>query len=170
MKNQTIIKGNKLIAEFMGYSINPNVVKFDDNKSITEQWNNDRGSFVHVPKGSGVEWYKIFHKNKYYQLFTDFTFCKLSESDIEFGITINGKFISINDIQYDKSWDWLMPVVEKIENFNDGCTLCIIEDERCHINTQTNFEVDSVGYTKIEAVYNAIIEFIKWYNQQQFKK
>ena len=72
-------------------------------------------------------------------------------------------------IQYHTSWDWLMPVVEKIENFNDGCTLCIIEDERCHINTQTNFEVDSVGYTKIEAVYNAIIEFIKWYNQQETK-
>ena len=115
MENQTILEGNKLIAEFMGYSINPNVVKFDDNKSITEQWNNDRGSFVRVPKGSGVEWYKIIHKNKYYQLFTDFTFCKLSESDIEFGIRINGKFISINDIHYDKSWDWLMLVVKDIK-------------------------------------------------------
>ena len=69
-------------------------------------------------------------------------------------------------LQYHRSWDWIMPVVEKIENFNHSATLFIIEDERCHIDTQNGFEIDSVGHTKIEAVYNACIEFIKWYNNQ----
>ena len=123
MENLNVIEGNKLIAEFMGWSQQLDVEKrwygawFDQHK-VRKAWSEFQG---HEP------------------------------------------------LLFNESWDWLMPVVEKIENFNDGCTLCIIEDERCHINTQTNFEVDSVGYTKIEAVYNAIIEFIKWHNQQETK-
>lgn len=123
MENLNVIEGNKLIAEFMGWSQQLDVEKrwygawFDQHK-VRKAWSEFQG---HEP------------------------------------------------LLFNESWDWLMPVVENIENFNDGCTLCIIEDERCHINTQTNFEVDSVGYTKIEAVYNAIIEFIKWYNQQETK-
>ena len=127
MENQTILEGNKLIAEFMGG-------KYDKDTNFPIHPND-----IWLPTHGIVN-------------------CATIESG-------NGRII-----QYHTSWDWLMPVVEKIENFNDGCTLCIIEDERCHINTQTNFEVDSVGYTKIEAVYNAIIEFIKWYNKQQFEK
>ena len=68
---------------------------------------------------------------------------------------------------YDTSWEWLMPVVEKIEQTNEGCTLVIIEDERCHIVNQIGFEIDSVGHTKIEAVYNACLIFIKWYNKNK---
>jgi len=63
--------------------------------------------------------------------------------------------------KFHASWDWLMPVVEKIEQTNEGVTLVIIEDERCHIDNQKGFEIDSVGHTKIEAVYNAVIKFIK---------
>ncbi len=68
---------------------------------------------------------------------------------------------------YHSSWDWLMPVVEKIENYNSGSTLVIIEDERCHLDTQNNFEIDSVGHTKIEATYNAVVQFIEWYNENK---
>ena len=76
----------------------------------------------------------------------------------------------LSQLKYHSSWDWLMPVVEKIENFNDSCTLFIIEDERCHVNSQNGFEIDSTGHTKIEAVYNATIAFIKWYNLCQKEK
>lgn len=69
----------------------------------------------------------------------------------------------IEILHFDSSWDWLMPVVEKIETTNNGCTLVIIEDERCHIDNQNGIEIDSVGHTKIEATYNAVVEFIKKY-------
>jgi hypothetical protein len=69
-------------------------------------------------------------------------------------------------LSFDTDWNWLVEVVEKIENYNDSATLFIIEDERCHVNTQNGFEIDSVGHTKIEAVYNACVEFVKWYNNQ----
>jgi hypothetical protein len=72
----------------------------------------------------------------------------------------------IKELSFNSDWNWLMEVVEKIENYNDGCTLFIIEDERSHIDTQNGFEIDSVGHTKKESVYNACVEFIKWYNLQ----
>jgi hypothetical protein len=72
----------------------------------------------------------------------------------------------IENLPFD-NWNWLMQVVEKIESYNYGATLFIIEDERCHVNTQNGFEIDSVGHTKIEAVYNACVEFVKWYNTQE---
>lgn len=73
------------------------------------------------------------------------------------------KNCTVDELQYHKSWDLLMPVVEKIETTNNGCTLVIIEDERCHIDNQNGIEIDSVGHTKIEATYNAVVEFIKKY-------
>ena len=85
-------------------------------------------------------------------------------------------------IKYHKSWDWLMPVVEKIENIDFGnwepikgdvymncsfeieitssvCQLNIHADQRCY---KSFFYVCS--NSKIESVYGLIIEFIKWYN------
>jgi hypothetical protein len=80
---------------------------------------------------------------------------------------IMGKSVFVNKLKYHTSWDWLMPVVEKIEQTNDGCTLVIIEDERCHIDNQKEFHIDSVGHTKIEAVHNAAVAFIEWYNENE---
>jgi hypothetical protein len=56
-------------------------------------------------------------------------------------------------LNYHKSWDWLMPVVEKIMWDND------ITDDSC-----TKI-ADALCDAKIDRVYDAIVEFIKWYNQ-----
>ena len=53
---------------------------------------------------------------------------------------------------YSKSWDWLMPVVEKIMWDND------IEDNQC-----TNI-AEALCDAKIDRVYDAVVEFIKEYN------
>ena len=53
---------------------------------------------------------------------------------------------------YSKSWDWLMPVVEKIMWDND------IEDDQC-----TNI-AEALCDAKIDRVYDAVVEFIKEYN------
>jgi hypothetical protein len=71
---------------------------------------------------------------------------------------------SYDQLKYHSDWNWLMSVVEKIEQTNEGCTLVIIEDERCHIDNQKGFEIDSVGHTKIEAVYNAVVRFVSEIN------
>ena len=82
MTQEDILEGTKLIAYFRGYAISPNVATFDDNKSLTEQWNNNSKTYVHTPKGKGQEWYKVKHRGLYYQLYTDFTFSQLSEDSV----------------------------------------------------------------------------------------
>jgi hypothetical protein len=70
--------------------------------------------------------------------------------------------ISPSNITYkfDTDWNWLMQVVEKIESL--GCRVEII-------NSTSKIEpiiTHSEYITKIEAVYNACVEFVKWYNEQ----
>ena len=73
--------------------------------------------------------------------------------------------------QYDTSWDWLMPVVEKIESL--GYELMIAES-RCKINHNTDYSIeeviniDIIG-SKREATYQAVVEFIKEYNDDNNK-
>ena len=77
-------------------------------------------------------------------------------------------------LPYKESWDWLMPVVEKIQHLDNefevnvnfkieltGAVELYINHKR--VFGMTAFEVG----TLIDAVYEAIIEFIKWYNKNK---
>lgn len=79
-------------------------------------------------------------------------------------------YATMDMMAYHKSWNWLMPVVEKIEvieisrNHNPVVTIekyiTIISDngEAPIVESQTD--------SRIEGAYNAVVKFIKWYNQQ----
>ena len=101
-------------------------------------------------------------------------------------------------MEYNSSWDWLMPVVEKIEsldleidhnycysvgNFEDGISsgrrkidmivrsvyLLIDRDEvrlTLSDNGCTTDELYNRG-SKFENLYNAVIHFINWYNENK---
>ena len=72
----------------------------------------------------------------------------------------NGEFkteFTVEQLKYDKSWEWLMPVVDKIEELEyfvhvlgDGC---IIYDGECPKIIRTG--------SRKEATYKAVVEFIK---------
>ena len=69
--------------------------------------------------------------------------------------------------KYNSDWNWLMQVVEKIEKLK--CTV-VIEKNICRIHKGgLHFGHAYKFETKIEAVYNACLEFIKWYNEQNKK-
>ena len=75
--------------------------------------------------------------------------------------------------KYNKDWSWLMRVVEEIENLQDenNCAIYNVQIEQCFVEiiinhtSETIVEVDC--NTKIQAVYQACVEFIKWYNKQK---
>lgn len=67
-------------------------------------------------------------------------------------------------LQYNSSWDWLMPVVEKIENM--GYNLIIDAKNSYFYNGLIKDAKCSVADTKIESVYKTIIKFIQFYNTQ----
>jgi|TARA_R100000455_G_C6271697_1_gene128053 hypothetical protein len=71
------------------------------------------------------------------------------------------------DLAYHISWDWLMPVVEKIEcttidnnDNSDNFFNVMIEVFECNINGG-NICICESGNTKLEATYKAVVEFIK---------
>ena len=67
------------------------------------------------------------------------------------------------DDLYSNDWNWLMEVVEKIESIKG--TQIFINGISCEIMFKGRV-ISKHFNTKIEAVYNACIEFIKWYNNQ----
>ena len=69
---------------------------------------------------------------------------------------IMGKSVYVDKLKYHSSWDWLMPVVKK----------CLIgEAETNRPNLVSNI-YESLVNLEINLVYKHIIEFIKWYNEQ----
>lgn len=82
----------------------------------------------------------------------------------KFFITPDGPIRHIESFKYHASWDWLMPVVKKIITekkvhpiHNKDLMLCqAICDHRMSVNYVLG----------IELMYQAVVQFIKWYNSQ----
>jgi hypothetical protein len=76
---------------------------------------------------------------------------------------IDNKFPNGNDrltpekMLYHKSWDWLMPVVQLIKERQLFGSQNLIDD------------IDNVltCNCEIEELYEAVVEFIKWYNENK---
>lgn len=80
---------------------------------------------------------------------------------------------STSELKFHTSWDWLMPVVDKIEGNVDyevdiANGICTISAPDKHQKDTFTNVIACVCFpeakSKIEAVYKAVIEFIKWYN------
>ena len=93
---------------------------------------------------------------------------------------LNGIAYPINKLHYHKSWDWLMPVVEKIESFQDGDDGDSMRGHLYNFRIEQNFVyildgesmgifgrdviIEMNGDNKLDATYNAVVEFINQYN------
>lgn len=79
-------------------------------------------------------------------------------------------------LNYHLSWDWLMPIVEKIESLFDGNIAVEISGECCQIEIGTQYAMAFDIHlpetfferteSKINSVYLSVLRFIQWYNQQ----
>lgn len=69
---------------------------------------------------------------------------------------------SENNLKFHSDWNWLMTVVEKIESLENN-----LKNETREEFTQFQKVLSLPVYTKIEVVYTACIEFIKWYNKNK---
>lgn len=74
---------------------------------------------------------------------------------------------------YHSNWNWLMEVVDKIESIEGGIfNVNILRNgtQVTHINAVEYFIINNVAeinYSeKIDHVYDAVVKFIKWYNEQ----
>ena len=88
-------------------------------------------------------------------------------------------------LKFNSDWNWLMEVVEKIESLEDterfeitnsGVNITHYQTKEVkfiyngyHTNKGMYLLTEKAVDTKIEAVYMAVVEFIKWYNKNAVK-
>lgn len=78
-----------------------------------------------------------------------------------------------DELRYHDSWDWLMPVVEKIEGMDLSVSITPTEIEiRDHKGIYKEcIQVDrwrrSASTRKLEAVYRSVYVFLRWYNRRK---
>ena len=88
-------------------------------------------------------------------------------NDMTYSKATKGKWIELDKLKFHSNWNWLMEVVEKIESLNYSIEINKQEenDYQCLV-VQKDIKVQTFSKIKIEAVYNACVEFIKFYNEQ----
>lgn len=149
---ENIVENNKLIAEFMGF----------------------KDTFVRNYKGVKYD----------YDIPDEFELIKEVEISIEgehgWGLE-QQSMCMVEDLIFHKSWDWLMAVVEKIEKDNPGYYVKIYGNQafvQVHImgdNTILTSQKYVAGSaydeknTKLSNTWNAVVEFIKYYNENKDK-
>ena len=142
MTQEEIIEGNKLIAKFMEFKSTNKCVRSESGK------------------------YYDYHSNPNFICIKEDEICV--ESEKGYGL-VEQDYLFVEDLKFNSSWDWLMPVVEKIENVLDGDVSVIISDASCSISYSNSYSICAEAYTKIEAIWLACVNFITWYNLQTNK-
>ena len=80
--------------------------------------------------------------------------------------------LSPKDMMFHNSWDWLMPVVDKIEdtcstNLHKYSANQMIKEKYTFeiLSYSNNFGNTTYGKNKLQVIYKGVVEFIKWYNK-----
>lgn len=128
MEQKEILENNKLIAEFMGG------IKRDKREEVDPIY-----------------------------IFTNFTFYKadlepdyMGESYLEHDYNCNYCYLS--EMKFNFSWDWLMPVVEKIE--------IIAHPSGPFRVLETSYNSILLN-TRLKDTYCNVVKFIKWYTESE---
>lgn len=66
---------------------------------------------------------------------------------------IKGHLFFENNLMYDKDWNWLMEVIEKINEVAAGGVVYGIQE--------------GLREADIEKTYYAVVEFVKWWNENK---
>lgn len=79
-----------------------------------------------------------------------------------------------HELMFHKSWNWLMPVIEEIEEFPyigvhiEGCYCAIKSDEKYPGEEDEIIVKNPINtFDKFSSVYQTVIQFIKWHNQNK---
>lgn len=125
MKTNEITDGNITLAEFMGHY-------------------NDLGAAIRFMYSSG-EPFPLSGNDANFESV---------ESEVQMEVEEFGSTLEIETVSFHNSWDWLMPVVEKILN------ICQESDE------MEKYYVITDAIPEIEAVFSVCVKFAEWYKKQ----
>ena len=82
-------------------------------------------------------------------------------------------YSNMQEVKFHSSWDWLMPVVEKINNlgafeftiYNRQGIIWSAKYDFTPLGASKRYLISASAPTTLEAVWLTVIDFIKWYNQ-----
>ena len=72
--------------------------------------------------------------------------------------------LDVSDTKYHESWDWLIPVIKKIDSY--ACEEMDFSDYDDYRNKYVFIHNISL-HNDIREVYNQVVEFIKQYNKDE---
>ena len=131
MSEQEIIEGNRLIAEWLGYEIDP----LAEEDEPIRYYVDDHIECV----ADGIDYWETFEE--------DWT-----------------SWLYPEQMKFHSSWDWLMPVIDKIEAEYYNSHMSEWVYDKC-----LGVDFCILRYSLQEA-YKQVIEFIKWYTSCQKEK
>ena len=95
-------------------------------------------------------------ENKIIAEFMEVKFDKGTFYNMGYDIFSDGNLYRSHELKYRTSWNWLMPVVEKIETISGKLPTHI-----GNIPNDEDWESNNFLSTNIEETYKAVVEFIK---------
>lgn len=144
MESNTLPSDNELIAQFMGFERIE--VGYTGTDSET-QWQREHREWMDEVMMDSVGIYYV----------------NVPENKYEWE----------DDIAYDTSWDWLMPVIQKIDSLYDKAfPPDFVQKLLAKEPTIDDHYMDVIALplsTKINEAHKAVVEFIKYYNSQNPK-
>ncbi len=105
------------------------------------------------------------NSNKLIAKFMGMNYGDPNDNSVMIQMTPQGsEVVPINSMKYHSSWDWLMPVVEKIESLRDpNGNAYRFTIDMCNAQIEgTRIEVIGGAY-KLDTVYKTVVEFINQY-------
>ena len=152
-----LLENNKLIAEFMGFEYNEiDYIKKDMIKhGSSSMYTKEESYKYHIPT--------VFNGFiNSYDGYMDFSENSKKENCYNH---------YVKNMGFHDSYDWLMPVVEKINSFDKHGV--VIHFNRTVISTHFKNKINIISSKKDESLinntYKAVVEFIKWYNKNNKK-
>ena len=113
---------------------------------------------------------QIIENNKLIATFLNWDVDSIGRYDTPFFVNIDGEeesFLTLTELCFSYDWNWLMLAVEKIESLENVMSFKITAHytEIQFWNTESIGLISITDLPKIESVYNAVIEFIRFYNE-----
>ena len=130
----------------------------------TEENNKLIAEFMEFKQCKGIR----SESGKYFDYWAKENFSCIEEQEIQiesewgYGL-VEQDLLFAEQLKFHKDWNWLMEVVEKIYQTN------LYYDKYIDFNSSMFSSGKIELSTNKESVYNACVEFIKWYNENSAK-
>lgn len=132
-------ENNKLIAEFIGFE-----------KSIVGNGQGKKYDY-NLP-----DWVEMITEN-------DLHYCSDCGNSLH-----SADHVFASELLFHTSWDWLMPVIEYIDQILPDDNFVTITYNNCLIEWfEKGITFEGIGNTRLEATYKAVLNFIDWFNENR---